>query len=218
MTTRPSYEFYSKLHFRPEQLEAIKTLYKKYFEQFLPEKYDGTATSVLWYRGAKWVAGEGHDKNHKVKGGVVEEGNDDPLWKEHFGDLLPYMEPAAVITQLPPGETMHPHVDRSWRPKAIYFPISGCSDLCVSEYYDLPINQGDKNRQSQTQFPPPIFSYAINTHAYLTNTHEWHGVRNLSDQTRTAFGWNFRQGLNLSMAQCRDILLKLGYIREDDER
>ena len=119
----------------------------------------------------------------------------------------------AVITKLPPNSTMHPHIDRSWRAQAIYFPVVGCSPECYSEYYDLPKIE-TPNRQSQSTFPAPVYQYAIHDQAYLTNVHEWHGVRNTSNLTRVAFGWNFDPLKKWTYEQCRDKMIELGYVRE----
>jgi hypothetical protein len=207
-------DLFAKMHFSDEQLNAIRQIYYKYFHEHMPDDKDyvGRATSVMFYKGAEWKLGEGHDRNHKVGGFVIPEAREDPLWG-HFKDIMPYMEPVAVITKLPAGKTMHPHVDRKWRPEAIYFPIEGCSDKCISEYYDIP-KADTENSQSKPEHPTPIYSYCINTHAYLTNTHEWHGVRNESNMTRIAFGWNFKQTEMRSYAECRDIMIKLGYVHE----
>lgn len=205
-------DLFAKCCFTEDQLDALRQLYYKYFAPFMPTKYDGTATVALWYKGAEWIPTQKADVNHKNYGFVIEEAEHDPLW-QHFKPLLPYMGRDAVITKMGPGETMHPHVDRSWRAQAIYFPIHGCTSECYSEYYDIP--KGETiNRQSQTDFPPPIYQYSIHDNAYLTNVHEWHGVRNTANCERVAFGWNFRPQDKKTYIECRDIMIKLGYIRE----
>jgi hypothetical protein len=61
-----------------------------------------------------------------------------------------------------------------------------------------------------------VYTYAINTHAYLTATHEWHGVRNLSSQERIVVGWNFNREHGIrTFKNCKNILTRLGYIRDE---
>jgi hypothetical protein len=205
-------DLFARCTFSNAQLNALKTLYYKYFRPHVPEQYDGTASVAIWYKNTQWETSKGKDVNHNNYGFVIPEAAEDPLWEEHFGSLLPFMAKDAVITKLPPGATMHPHIDRSWRAQAIYFPIEGCTPLCFSEYYDLP-KSDTPNRQSQTSFPPPVYQYAIHDQAYLTNVHEWHGVRNTSDQTRIAFGWNFDSTKKWTYEQCLDKMIELGYAR-----
>jgi hypothetical protein len=206
-------DLFARCSFTEAQLNAIKQLYAKWFAPRVPEGYDGTATIAIWYPNGKWETSKGKDVNHRNFGFVDPEIGKDPLWEEHFGPLLPYMGKDAVITKLPPNSTMHPHIDRSWRAQAIYFPVEGCTPMCYSEYYDLP-KDDSPNRQSQTQFPPAIYQYAIHDQAYLTNVHEWHGVRNTSDVARVAFGWNFNPTAKWSYERCRDKMIELGYVRE----
>lgn len=203
-------DLFAKCKFTTEQLEAMRQLYFKYFAPRMPVSYDGTAAVALWFKGAEWTPTQKADRNHKNYGFVVEEADKDPLWQV-FGPLLPYMSKDSVITKMGPGQVMDPHVDRAWRAQAIYFPIEGCTDKCYSEYYDLP-KESTENRQHLGKFPPPVYQYSIVDNAVLTNVHEWHGVRNTADCERIAFGWNFNPKLNLSYAQCRDIMIKLGYV------
>lgn len=205
-------DLFARCAFTEAQLNAIKTLYFKYFAPRVPEEYKGLATVAIWYPNGKWETGKGKDVNHNNYGFVVPEAGLDPLWEEHFGPLLPYMGKDAVITRLPPNSTMHPHIDRAWRAQAIYFPVV-TTPLCYSEYYDLPKDAGP-NRQSQVEHPPAIYQYAIHDQAYLTNVHEWHGVRNTADTARIAFGWNFDPIRQWKYEQCRDKMIELGYIRE----
>ena len=205
-------DLFAKCCFTDAQLDAIRTLYYRYFAPRVPEEYTGQATIAIWYPNEKWETGKGKDINHNNYGFVVPECGDDPLWKEHFGPLLPYMGKDAVITRLPPKSTMHPHVDRAWRAQAIYFPVE-TTPLCYSEYYDIPKGE-TLNRQSQTEHPTPIYKYAIHENAYLTNVHEWHGVKNESDQVRIAFGWNFNPVAKWPYEKCRDKMIELGYVRE----
>lgn len=206
---------FDRLLFRPDQLEALRTLYARYFLPHMPapELYNGRATIAIWDQDQpqSWRPGQGLDQGHGNEAMLLSEPRNDPLWEEAFGDLLPYMSSHAIITCMPPGRHMAAHVDRVSRPNAIYFPISGCSDLCVSEYYDLPISSLTKIAQSTHRRPEAIGTYSINTHAYLTNVHAWHGVWNNSELTRTAFGWNMRDH-TLSYSQHRAILERLGYI------
>lgn len=202
-------DFYVNLKLRPAQLEAIRSIYYRYFEQFM-QPYSGTGVIALWGENASWEVSKGADINHKNSGIVSDRCRFDPLWDE-FLDLLPHMTPVATITRLPPGQVMIPHVDRKWRPEAIYFPIDGCSEECVSEYYALP-KIDTENNQHIDYFPEPVFSYAINKSAVLTNVHEWHGVRNTSSKYRTAFGWNMK--LKYSFNKCKEVLTELGYIDE----
>jgi hypothetical protein len=198
-----------KLKFKKSQLDAIVEIYNKHFKDEMPEKYEGKGIIGLWYDGAQWETGKGADTNHKHMGIVSKTCQDDPLWQE-FADLLPHMGKSATITKITPNSVMLPHVDRKWRPEAIYFPISGCTEACISEYYELPkINT--QNSQSIKYFPKSIASYSVTDNAVLTNVHEWHSVRNKSDQVRVAFGWNFISP-NLSYKECYSILNDLGYI------
>ena len=160
-------------------------------------------------KNGKWEPSKGKDKNHFNNGFVSEECRLDPLWNE-FSDLLPYMSQSASITKMPAGDTMSPHVDRKWRPEALYFPIEGCSKLCISECYDLPKIETENN-QAISDFPPSIHSYAVEGNAFLTNVHEWHGVRNLSNVERIAVGWNFKSP-DMDFKTCRQILIDLGYV------
>lgn len=190
-------------------MDAIIEIYKKYFDKYMPNTYNGRGVVALWYDDATWETGKGFDFNHSNPGIVSKDCKNDPLWQE-FADILPYMGKSATITKITPGSVMMPHVDRKWRPEAIYFPISGCSEECYSEYYDIPKND-TMNSQSVGYFPQPIARYAVNEYAYLTNVHEWHGVKNLSNLDRTAFGWNFKN-IRMTYKQCREILGDLGYI------
>ncbi len=206
-------DLFARCSFSEAQLEAIRTLYHKWFAPRVPDLYNGTATVAIWYPNFRWEATKGKDVNHSNYGFVDEEIGNDPLWEEHFGPLLPYMAKDAVITRLPPNSVMHPHIDRKWRGQAIYFPVEGCSTECYSEYYDLP-KTTTLNRQSQIEFPPAIYQYAIHDQAYLTNVHEWHGVRNTANNVRVAFGWNFSPVMRWPYERCRDKMIELGYIRE----
>lgn len=205
-------DLFAKCKFTDVQLDAIRQLYFKYFAPHMPEKYDGQATVVLWFKGGKWITGEGYDKNHKNYGFTVEEARLDPLW-QNFAPLLPYMGKDGVITKMDGNSVMSPHIDRADRPHAIYFPVQGCTPECYSEYYDLP-KENTTNRQGRKQFPPPLYQYSIHDNAYLTHVHEWHSVRNTAPHERIAFGWNFSIQQKKSYEECRDIMISLGYIDE----
>ena len=202
-------DLFAKCKFSESQLEAMRQIYYRYFAPHMNNPYAGKAIVAIWEKNGVWEPSKGKDKNHFNNGFVSEECRLDPLWNE-FSDLLPYMGQSASITKINPGGTMSPHVDRKWRPEALYFPIEGCSELCVSEYYDLPKTQTENN-QVVADFPTSIYSYAVNGNAFLTNVHEWHGVRNLSNVERIAVGWNFKTH-NMSYKECYDILNKLGYL------
>jgi hypothetical protein len=197
-----------ELNFSETQLQAIVKIYEKYFEPYMTS-YDGRSIIAVWRPGAEWTPTKGYDLNHNNLGIVSKECIHDELWNE-FSDLLPHMSPNASITKMPAGKFMSPHVDRKLRPEAIYFPISGCSDRCVSEYYDLPKND-TPNSQRIGFFPPAKFTFAITDRAILTNVHEWHGVRNMSNVERVAFGWNMK--MEYSFEKCKEILTDLGYAK-----
>ena len=201
-------DLFVKLKFTDSQMSAIVSIYDKYFSPSMPLHYEGKGIAALWGEGAQWERGKGHDRNHSMDGIVSDECRHDPIWNE-FADLLPHMSPSATITKMPAGKVMRPHVDRQWRPEAIYFPIKDCTELCISEYYDIPKTYTE-NSQSIPYFPPPAYTYAIHDVAVLTNVHEWHGVKNNSEYERIAFGWNMR--LKYSFAECKQILSDLGYI------
>ena len=209
---RPASDFFLKLNFNETQLNAIVQIYHKYFYPHMPEKYAGTGVIALWKTGSTWETGKGADIGHAHKGIVSEECQNDPLWQE-FSDILPFMGQSATITKITPGAVMVPHVDRAWRPNAIYFPISGCSDRCISEYYNIP-KLPTKNSQSIQVFPKADYSFSVNESAYLNNVHEWHSVRNTSNIERTAFGWNFASA-NYSFDYCKNALTKAGYVHSD---
>lgn len=201
-------DLYVELNFSKSQIEALAKIYYKYFSNEMTEYYEGRGVAALWKEGATWERGKGKDANHNHHGIVSSECRHDPLW-DAFSDILPYMSQSATITKMPPGECMRPHVDRKSRPHAIYFPISGCTNECVSEYYDLP-KMDTPNSQSITVFPTPLYVYAVAEKAVLTNVYEWHGVKNFSPYERIAFGWNMK--IEYSFSECRRILTDLGYV------
>ena len=152
-----SKDLFAKCKFNESQLEAMRQIYYKYFSPHMTDTYKGKAIVAIWEQNGVWNPSEGKDKNHFNNGFVSEECRLDPLWNE-FSDLLPYMGQSASITKMNPGGTMLPHVDRKWRPEALYFTIEGCSSLCISEYYDLPKTQTEPSsafflHQSLTSVP-----------------------------------------------------------------
>ena len=203
-------DLFIDLNFSALQLDAIRMIYSKYFEQEMPTLYSGTAIVAIWKPGAVWKMGQGLDLNHRNFGITNDFCVHDELWQE-FSNLLPFMSLNAVITKMPSDSVMFPHVDRAIRPHAIYFPISGCSEHGISEYYNLPKKQTENN-QSIPYFPPSDFSYSICDNAVLTNVHEWHSVRNTSNMERIAFGWNFKD-TTMSFDDCKNILKDLGYMK-----
>ena len=202
-------DFFAKCKFRDSQLEAMRQIYYRYFAPKITAPYAGKAVVAIWQKDGVWETAKGKDINHNNSGFVSKECRLDPLWKE-FKDLLPYMSRSASITKIGAGDVMIPHVDRKWRAQAIYFPIEGCSEKCVSEYYNLP-KKDTENCQTNRIFPEAMYTYAVCEDAYLTNVHEWHGVRNLSDVERIAVGWNFKNP-NMSYKDCYNILSELGYL------
>lgn len=199
-----------KLQFKESQINALTQIYNKYFLPKIDQSYNGRAFVFLWNENANWETGKGLDKNHSNPGYSASDCRDDPLWNE-FADLLPYMNPSASVTKMPPGNVMRPHVDRKWRPHAIYFPISGCTDQCISEYYDLPISSTANSQSFNfSVWPPAALTYSVVDSPMLTNVHLWHGVKNNSIFERTAFGWNMANA-DWSFRECKEILIDLGY-------
>lgn len=189
---------YAKCRFSETQLNAIRSIYEKHFELKMPADYTGTGIVALWMDNAVYPKAEDlkFDPTTSVRGFISEVARFDPLWEE-FTDLLPYMRQSATITRITPGSVMLPHIDRAWRPKAIYFPIKDCSVDCISFYYDDNLQKID--------------SYSVYGNAYLTNVHKRHGIENKSNLIRVAFGWNFKDH-NMSYDECYEILDQLGYI------
>lgn len=172
----------------------------------------GKGFCFLWGNSPDWITSKGLDVGHNNTGYTINECDNDPLWQE-FQDLLPYMDCSSVVTKMPPGGHMVPHVDRRWRSKAIYIPIEGCSEQCVSKIYDMPIDTDTQVRLYKTEFPKDsLYQYSIVDQPYLTNTHVWHSVQNFSDMERTTFGWNFKSA-EYGFEQCKQILSDLGYIK-----
>lgn len=202
---------YIKLKFSDVQLSSIRQLYFKYFDSKINESYNGKGFVFTWEDNIFWERGVGLDLNHSNPGYSVHECVTDSLW-DNFSNLLPYMSKTCVVTKMPSGKGMYPHVDRKWRPEAIYIPISGCSDQCVSKIYDIPLP--DSQNSTHIKYYPEnfLYQYAIVDQPYLTNTHIWHSVQNFSNQERITFGWNFTLDKYYSYDDCVEILEKLGYI------
>jgi hypothetical protein len=152
--------------------------------------------------------------NNPAMIGVMSQGmKDDPRWSS-FSDLLPFMGSSAGITRMPPGSKMAIHIDRTWRPIAIYFPIFGNSSEVISRHYNATVVY-DKAPLGFPQFIPESSATEVSQHtdgeyAALTNNREFHDVRNNSSIERMAFGWNFKDA-SLTFDQCADILRNLGY-------
>lgn len=208
-------DLFARLYFREEQLDAVRKIYKRYFEPLAPQDYNGSSISVHWYKGFKYKSGENFDRGHSIRGFNIYEAALDKLWNENFSDILPYMNPNGNISIIPPGEIMYPHVDRLWRPCAIYFPIKGCSEECVSEFYHLPNRTTENSQTIQDDTIEPIAWYSVNTHAYLQNVHAWHGVKNKSSITRIAFGWNTSSYPQRPFVELVSIFKDLGYIKDE---
>jgi hypothetical protein len=220
--TRPANDFFIKLNFRESQLEAIREVYHKYFEPVVTKNflYVGYGITIDWKA-----------KNGDIKEAVPFDDSfktgertygwkfpptifDDPIWYKEFGDVIFYMNRDATITIMPPMTVMAPHIDRPDRGHAIYFPISGNTENCYSECYELTKNSDPNIRQTTNQWMPAIHSYSTVDNAYLMNVDEWHGVRNISRQTRIAFGWNTRGGeQKRSFSELKEIFTDLGYIK-----
>lgn len=212
----PKESLFAKMKFSERQLNAVRSLFYKYFDVATKNfQYIGHAISIEWteedpnasqYDDA-FVPGD-VIKGYKFKQAI----RLDPLWQE-FKDILPYMNQNGSLTVMPPMTVMVPHVDRPNRASAIYFPISGCTVDCFSDFYHLPKNKDPNVRNWTHDVVPPIYSYNVVDDAYIMNTQEWHGVRNYSRQTRIVLGWNCRAGTDQkTFVEIRDIFKNLGYI------
>jgi len=202
-------DLYKKLNFSEVQLDSIRQIYAKYFEQHMYSVFKGKAFIAIWNKNYTFVSGKKTDTGHNNPGITISECEDDILW-QNFADLLPHMSKFAVITKLQPGEKMWPHVDRKSRPPgAIYFPIKGCTIDCPSYYYDLPKKETD-SAQSNFLNPTPLYTFAVADNAMLETTREWHSVENKSQEERVAFGWNMK--MEYSFDDCKSILKELKYI------
>jgi hypothetical protein len=214
-----STELFAKMNFSERQLTAIRSIFQKYFNPVTRGfKYVGNAISVDWTSvdpiGSTY--NDAFSNKDQINGyRFKEDVNADPLWNE-FKDLLPYMNKNGSITVMPPMSVMVPHIDRPNRPMAVYFPISGCTVDCFSDFYHLPKNKDPNVRNWTHESVSALYSYNVIDNAYIMNTQEWHGVRNYSRLTRIAFGWNFLAGpKQKTFAELREILTSLGYIKEN---
>lgn len=207
-------ESFLKLKFSDSQLSAIREIYFKYFAPKINEPYKGKGFVFTWSEGVFWKSGTGYDVNHNNPGYSVHECDNDTLW-DNFSDLLPYMSKTCVVTKMPPGGGMYPHVDRKWRPEAIYIPIMGCSEKCVSKIYDMPLPESDNSTHIKYYPENFLYQYSIVDQPYLTNTHVWHSVQNFSDAERITFGWNFTLDKYYSYPDCVEILRNLSYINDE---
>ena len=197
-----------KTNFSQVQLDALGQIYAKYFEQLIPE-FRGTGFVAFWRKGEVYKTGTGVDAGHGNPGTSIEECDDDVLW-QNFSNLLPYMAKSAIISKIPPGKGMVPHVDRKARPEVtIYFPIKGCTSECTSHYYDLP-KIDTESAQVTYSNPTPLYTFAVTDNAVMENVREWHSVQNNSQIERVAFGWNMLP--EYSFTQAKAILTDLGYI------
>lgn len=208
--------YFARLKFSDVQLDALRQIYYKHFDPKMPTDYKGAGTAVFWGENDVWPdpISAKFIEYTAIRGTVVKEANSDPLW-EVFGDLLPHMSTTSVITKMYGPAEMCIHKDRDWRPNAIYFPITVNSD-CVSSYYKVgnsDYNQPEKSVPSVVMDKSKaveIASYRIDTNAYLTNVHEFHGVKNYDSDPRIAMGWNFKE--NLSFEEHFKILDSLNLI------
>jgi hypothetical protein len=210
----PQEELFTKMKFSNTQLDALKTIFQRYFISYIDNfQYTGKAISIFWNVTESsapstfnhgWKPG---DTNIGVN--LQQDTGQDPLWQE-FKDILPYMNSDATITVLPPMSVMTPHIDRPSRAHgAMYFPISGCTSNGFTDYYHLPKNQDSNVQHATLDSFAPLYTYTIVDNAFLMNTQEWHGARNMSGETRIAFGWNPKPGKSYS--ELRTIFKSLGY-------
>lgn len=211
-------ELFAKMNFSEKQLTAIRTIFQKYFQPTLRNfRYVGNAISVDWTTAdpTALTYNDAFSPNDMIKGYTFKEDiANDPLWKE-FADILPYMNKNGSITAMPPMSVMVPHVDRPYRPMAIYFPIWGCTVDCFSDFYHLPKNKDPNVRNWTHQSVTALYSYNVTDNAYMMNTQEWHGVRNYSRISRVSLGWNCLAGTDQkTFAEIRDIFKALGYINK----
>lgn len=206
-------EIFIEIDFTQDQLNAIRYIYYKYFHGKMPQMFDGRAVVISWKEFATWINGQGQDKNCNNDAILAEECRDDPVWKL-FSDLLPYMSMTGAITKMQPRKAMAIHLDRPWRAIPIYFPISGCSDKCVTSYYDHPIDYGRQGNMmlKYADAPPPAFDAAITSKAVIMDVQKWHGVQNRSKEERIALGWHFNNP-TWSFDKCKTILSDLGYLK-----
>ena len=206
-------DYYITLQFKPIQLQVIRDLfYKEIAPRIHNFKYLGQAITIDWGPGPDTDVEIKYDNNDVITGIKIPNPNSDPMWNEHFGDILPYMNQDASLSILPPYSVMSPHIDRPYRPVPIYFPISGCTPNCFSDVYDLPLYQERKVRSFTWEVIPPVLSYNIVDNPVMMRNSAWHGVRNMSRQTRIAFGWNTKGDDKIkTFEQLKEIFKILGY-------
>lgn len=214
--SHPESNFFCRMKFTKDQLGALTKIYNRYFEALMPKDYNGGSVALYWNRDSNFTINDYLGVHSNVKVVCVKDAYYDPLWEKHFSDILPLMSVNGNVSIIPPGEVMNPHVDRSNRPTAIYFPIKGCSENCLTDFYNFP-KSNSATRQTPDIFGKelnPLYSVPISENAILFNVHEWHGVRNLSTETRVAFGWNTKTENVKSYNELKQIFKDLGYIDE----
>jgi len=211
----PQTNYFVKLKFSKVQLTVLCDIYHTYWKKLMPEDYNGGAVAVVFNQ--NYVIPKNHYSGVHSNVRVINFYTPQiiEILNSVFKDVMPYMSHTGNLSLIPPGEVMNPHVDRADRPPAIYFPIDGCSDLCVTDWYNMPKNiQADRQYVESTSILP-TYSVAVSNNAVLYNVHEWHGVRNLSNKTRISFGWNTRIEENRqTYFQVIDTFRNLGYLDE----
>ena len=210
-----SNDYYIKLQFKPRQIHIIRNLFHTIIAPRIPNfKYIGQAITIDW-SSREGPVEEKYDDNDKINGLRLPGLASNPVWKEYFSDILPYMNQDASLSILPPFSVMTPHIDRPYRPVPIYFPISGCTSSCFSDVYDLPLSQEKQIRSYTWEVVPPVLSYNIIEVPVMMRNSAWHGVRNYSRQTRIAFGWNTKgaEGFK-TFEELKEIFKRLGYYKE----
>jgi hypothetical protein len=209
-------DYYIALQFKAVQLEYIRSLYHREIAPRVRNfKFLGQPITVDWGTSQDSNIEIKYDEKDTITGIKIPGLANDPLWNELFGDIIPYMNRDASLSIIPPYSVMVPHMDRPYRPVPIYFPISGCTPNCFSDFYDLPLYQERKVRSYTWEVIPPIMSYNIIDNPVMMRNSCWHGVRNLSRQTRIAFGWNTKgdEGFK-SFDELKKIFHSLGYYNE----
>jgi hypothetical protein len=210
-------DYYIKLRFKPIQLDILKYLYHTEIAPHVTNfTYLGQAVTIDWSTNNNLPNVERkYDAADTITGLKIPRLINHPIWKEHFSDILPYMNQDASLSILPPYSVMAPHIDRPYRPVPIYFPISGCTNNCFSDIYDLPLYQEKKVRTFTWEVIPPVLSYNIIDDPVMMCNSTWHGVRNFSRQTRIAFGWNTKGDTDFkTFSELKEIFKNLGYCNE----
>lgn len=212
-------DFYVPLQFKPKQLEIIRDLYRREIAPRVRNfKYLGQGITFSWGDTHSPNVEEKFDANDTIVGLKIPGLDKDPAWTEAFSDILPYMNCNGSISIMPPYTVMVPHIDRHYRPVPIYFPISGCTNNCFSDVYDLPLEQTRKIRSYTWENVMPIISYSIVDNPVMMRNSCWHGVRNFSRQTRIAFGWNTKgdEGFK-TFEELKEIFTNLGYYQTPEK-